>query len=52
MLELPPTLDSSETRLMLGRSSPYAARLAEVDAGLTRMRRDGSLVRLGQLPAE
>lgn len=52
VLELPPTLDSRETRLMLGRSSPYAARLAEVDTALARMRRDGSLVRLGQLPAE
>lgn len=52
IVELPPVLESSETRLMLARSSPHIARLPQIDAALRRMKADGTLARLSQLPVE
>lgn len=52
IVELAPVLESSETRLMLARSSPHVARLPQIDAALRRMKADGTLARLSQLPQE
>jgi len=52
VLELEPALESSETRLMLARGSPFVGRLEAIDAELRRMKRDGTLARLSQLPGE
>lgn len=52
IVELTPVLESSETRLMLSRSSPHVGRLPQIDAALRRMKADGTLARLSQLPAE
>lgn len=37
---------------MLARNSPYAARLPDIDAALRKMKADGTLARLSQLPAD
>jgi polar amino acid transport system substrate-binding protein len=52
IVELAPVLESSETRLMLARSSPHVGRLPQIDAALRRMKADGTLARLSQLPSE
>lgn len=52
VVELPPVLESSETRLMLARASPFVARLPVIDTELRRMKRDGTLARLSQRPAD
>ena len=38
-----PLLEQTATRLLIGRKSPYAARLADLDKALAAMRRDGTL---------
>ncbi len=38
-----PVLERTRSRLMIGRRSPHAARLAEFDRALAAMRREGSL---------
>jgi polar amino acid transport system substrate-binding protein len=52
IVELAPVLESSETRLMLARSSPHVGKLAQIDATLRRMKADGTLAQLSQLPPE
>lgn len=52
IVKLAPVLESSETRLMLARNSPHVARLPQIDAALRRMKADGTLARLSQLPPE
>lgn len=38
-----PVLERTSARLLIGRQSPYAARMAEFDKALAAMRRDGTL---------
>lgn len=52
IVELAPVLESSETRLMLALGSSHVNKLPQIDAMLRRMKSDGSLARLSQLPAD
>ena len=46
VVELPATLDVSETRLCVGKKSPLLARMPDIDRALRSMKKDGTLARL------
>lgn len=50
IVELPPVLDVSEAHLCIGKQSPLLAHVKDIDATLRKMKADGSLQRLSELP--
>lgn len=50
IIELPPVLDVSEAHLCIGKQSPLLAYAKDIDAALRKMKADGSLQKLSELP--
>jgi polar amino acid transport system substrate-binding protein len=50
LVELPPVLDVSEAHLCIGKQSPMLAYAKDIDATLRKMKADGSLQKLSELP--